>query len=95
MCEYELTVVINPEVGEEDLPATLEKVNQFITQKGGSIIEVNQWGRRRLAYPINHLMEGNYVLTQFRLEPRFVTGLKENLRSLDQILRYLIIKIRG
>ena len=84
--------MISPEVSEEDLPATLEKLNQFITQKGGSVIGVNQWGKRRLAYPIRHFMEGNYVLTQLKLEPGLVPELEANLSSLDQILRYLVVR---
>ncbi|MFQ5988009.1 MAG: 30S ribosomal protein S6, partial [Dehalococcoidia bacterium] len=54
--DYELVVVISPEVAEEEIPGTLEKIGRFITERGGSITEVNQWGRRKLAYPIKNFM---------------------------------------
>ena len=92
MRDYELVVILNPEVAEEDVPSAIEKVSQFITQKGGAVADVNHWGRRRLAYPIEHFMEGNYVITQFKLEPNLTSELEAELRLSDQILRHLLIR---
>jgi small subunit ribosomal protein S6 len=91
--DYELTVVFSPEIAEEDIPTEIEKVNQFITQKGGVVTEVNQWGRRKLAYPIRHFREGNYALTQFKLQPNLTAELEKNLRSSEEILRYLLVRL--
>jgi small subunit ribosomal protein S6 len=90
---YELTVIFSPQIAEGDFPVAIEKVSQFIIQRGGSVTELNQWGRRRLAYPIKRFMEGNYVLTQFNFEPKLIAELETNLRMSDDILRYLIVKL--
>jgi small subunit ribosomal protein S6 len=91
--EYELTVVYNPEISEEDFPEAIEKVNQLVTQRGGEIIEVNHWGRRKLAYPINHLIEGNYVLTRLKLEPSSTKQLESILHASEEILRHLLVRL--
>ena len=91
--DYELVVIISPEVAEEEIPATLEKISQFIVERGGSITEVNQWGRRKLAYPIRNFMEGNYVLTHFKLEPSLTAGLEASLGRLEEILRHLLVRL--
>lgn len=93
MRDYELVVIISPEVTDEEFPVTLEKMNQFITDRGGSITEVNQWGRRKLAYPIGNFMEGNYVLTQFKIEPKQTAELEASLRLTEEILRHLLVRL--
>ena len=91
--DYELVVVISPEVGEEEIPATLEKISRFIVERGGSVTEVNQWGKRKLAYPIKNFMEGNYVLTQFKLEPRLTAELEASLGLSEEVLRHLLVRL--
>ena len=93
MRDYELTVVFSPEIAEEDLPAEIERVNDLIAQKGGAVGEVNRWGRKRLAYPIKKHREGNYVLTPLKLQPDLAPELEKNLQGLDQILRYLLVRV--
>ena len=93
MRDYELVVIISPEVTDEEVPVTLERMNQFITDRGGSITEVNQWGRRKLAYPIENFMEGNYVLTQFKMEPKQTAELEASLRLTEEILRHLLVRL--
>lgn len=93
MRDYELVVIISPEVAEEEIPATIEKIHRFIVERDGSITEVNQWGRRKLAYPIKHFVEGNYVLTQFKMEPRLTAELEKNLEISEEILRHLLVRL--
>ena len=93
MRDYELTVVFSPQIAEEDIATMVEKVSQFITQKGGVINEVNRWGRRKLAYPIRHFREGNYALTRFKLQPSLAAELEVNLRSSEEVLRYLLVRL--
>ncbi|MFC2059072.1 30S ribosomal protein S6 [Chloroflexota bacterium] len=93
MRDYEMVVVISPEVAEEDVPGTLEKVTQLVTTRGGEMLEVDHWGKRRLAYPINHLREGNYVLTRFKLEPKAVAELEASLRMAGEVLRHLVVRL--
>jgi len=86
-------MVISPEVTDDNLPAIMERVTQFIASRGGSVTEVNPWGRRKLAYPIKRFLEGNYVLTQFKLEPRLTAELEANLRLQEEVLRHLLIRL--
>ena len=91
--DYELLLVISPEVAEEELEATIDNVSQFITGKGGIISGIERWGKRRLAYPIRHFVEGSYVLTRFKLKPAFGKELGANLRISEEVLRHLLIKL--
>ena len=93
MRDYELVVIVSPMVADDELPATLEKVNQFITERGGAISDVNQWGRKKLAYPIANFREGNYVLTQFSMEPKLTKELEANLELREDILRHLLVRL--
>ncbi len=93
MRDYELIVIVSPEVPEEELPTHLDKISEFITNKGGSVTEVERWGKRKLAYPINHFREGNYVLTRFKLEPGTTAELEANLRISERILRHLLVRL--
>jgi small subunit ribosomal protein S6 len=86
-------MIIKPEITEEEFTAILEKVTRFITERGGNITEVNQWGKRRLAYPINHFEEGSYVLTRFKLSSNLIAELEANLLLLPDILRHLLIRL--
>ena len=91
--DYELVVIISPEVAEEDIPATLDKISRFIVERGGSITEVSQWGRRKLAYPIKNFMEGNYVLTHFKMDSGLTADLEASLRLSEEILRHLLVRL--
>jgi len=91
--DYELVLIISPEVIEERFDATIDNVNQFITEKGGTISNVERWGKRRLAYPIEHFMEGSYVLTRFSLKPALSKELEANLQISEEVLRHLLIRI--
>ena len=93
MRDYELTVVFSPEIGEGDMSPAIDRVSQLITQNGGEIADVNQWGRRRLAYPINNFREGDYSLIQLKLQPNKAAELEANLRSWEDVLRYLLIRL--
>jgi small subunit ribosomal protein S6 len=91
--DYELVVIIKPSVADDEVPATVEKTSQYITERGGSVAEVNQWGRKKLAYPIKDFTEGNYVLTQFSMDPESTTELEANLELSEDILRYLLVRL--
>jgi small subunit ribosomal protein S6 len=93
--DYELVLIISPEVVEEKFDATIDNVSQFITEKGGTISDVERWGKKRLAYPIEHLMEGSYVLTRFRLKPALSKELEVNLQISEEVLRHLLVKLNS
>jgi small subunit ribosomal protein S6 len=91
--DYEMVLVINPEAAEEKIDTILNNVKQLIIGLGGIISDVEQWGRRKLAYPIKSLSEGNYVLTHFRLKPSLSRELEAKLRISDEIPRHLLISL--
>jgi small subunit ribosomal protein S6 len=91
--DYELVVIINPEVVEEKFDATIDSVSQFVTEKGGTISNVERWGKKRLAYPIEHFMEGSYVLTHFSLKPALSKELEVNLKISEEVLRHLLVRL--
>jgi small subunit ribosomal protein S6 len=68
-------------------------VSQFITERGGSITEVKQWGRKKLAYPIKNHNEGNYVLTIFKMDPNLTAELESSLELSEEILRHLLVRL--
>jgi len=90
--DYELVLVIDPDIAEEDVPSAIDKVSQFITGRGGTVAGVNRWGRRKLAYPIRRHIEGNYVLTQFRLDPNQIAGLESSLGLVEEVIRHLVVR---
>jgi small subunit ribosomal protein S6 len=67
-------------------------VQQAVSSRGGEIVDVNTWGRRRLAYPIKSHLEGTYVVTQVKLDPNQIVSLESNLRISEDVLRHLIVR---
>jgi small subunit ribosomal protein S6 len=90
--DYELVVILSPEVGDDVIGDSLERLNQGITSRGGEVVDVNHWGRRRLAYPIARHFEGNYVVSQIKLDPAQVPDLESSLRISEEVIRHLIVK---
>jgi small subunit ribosomal protein S6 len=92
MQRYEVVVIIRTELSEEDRATLLETVKSWITDKGGTIEQVDQWGRRRLAYPIAKQRDGYYVLIKTSSDPSVINELERNLRLTENILRFLITR---
>ena len=90
--DYELVVILNPEIGDDAVPNSIQRVEQGITSRGGEVTDSNHWGRRRLAYPIKRHMEGNYVVSQVKLDPAQVPDLEASLRISEEVIRHLIIR---
>ncbi len=92
MHEYELVVVMNPEIPEEEVPAAIDRVTAAVTSRGGSVDDVQPWGRRKLAYAIKRHTEGNYILTNIKLDPERAHELESNFMISEDILRHLLIR---
>jgi small subunit ribosomal protein S6 len=90
--DYELGFILQPEVKEEQTRATMERIEQIVNTYGGQIMRVNQWGRRRLAYPIDHHRDGLYVFIDMVLTPETVSELDRTLKVSEDVLRHLIKK---
>jgi small subunit ribosomal protein S6 len=90
--DYELVVILSPEIGDDVVSESLDRLSQTVTSRGGEIVDVNHWGRRRLAYPIRSHFEGNYVISQIKLDPSRVPDLEGTLRISEEVLRHMIIQ---
>ena len=90
--DYEMVIIISPEATDEKLDTTMNNISQLITGKSGVMSDVEQWGKKKLAYPIKHFTEGNYVLTKFKLKPTSTKELEASLQISEEVLRHLLIK---
>ena len=93
MNKYELVYIIDPAVEEEGRKALQERVNGLITNNGGEITKVEEWGKRRLAYAINYKTEGWYVLENFESASELPREIERNLGNIDSVLRYQIVRV--
>jgi len=89
---YELVFILNANLTEDDFTRVLGKVNDQITKLGGTVTETNQWGKRRLAYPIKKQAEGAYVLEKVQINQTALKELDANLKMSEDILRYLFVR---
>ena len=92
MRDYELVVILSPELAEEEVPAAIDRLRQVIADRGGEVTDINRWGRRKLAYPIKKQVEGNYLVTQVKLDPRRTTDIEAGLRISEEVLRHLLVR---
>ena len=87
--KYEVLYIIKPDLGEEDTKAVVEKFNTLIEQNG-TIDATEEWGKRKLAYEINYISEGYYVLVKFTSGPEFPAELERFLRNTETVMRSLV-----
>ena len=92
MNQYEALYIITPGLDEETLRGEIEKFNQIVTANGGEVAEVNEWGMRKLAYAINYITEGYYVLLTFAGASELPKELERNMKNDEKILRYMITR---
>ena len=92
MINYELALVLNAKVEDDVRTATLEKVQAYITRFGGTITNIDEWGKKRLAYEIQKMREGYYYFIQFNAEATCPAELEKRVRIMDNVIRYLIVR---
>ena len=92
MRNYEAMYVLRPDLDEEQVNAAIEKFSEIITKNGGEVTKVEQWGKRRLAYEVQKLREGFYVLCNFAADTELPKELERNFKISDQVIRYLVIR---
>ncbi len=91
--DYEMVVIINPELDEEKFSNTLNAITKLIADTGGAVADIKHWGKRKLAYPIKKFSEGNYVLTQFQLQPALSKEVEAKLQISEDVLRHLLVRL--
>lgn len=92
---YETMFILHPEQDQEQAQEFLDSLQGLIEKFEGKIIEVKDWGTRRLAYEINRLKEGHYFLITFKSGARIVPELEHFFRVSDKVMRYLVIREKG
>ena len=94
MRQYEVVVVMSPEVPDEEVSDTIERlIRRPVEERGGEVQDVNHWGRRKLAYPIERQLEGNYIVTQLRLDPQQTKELEQRLHISEEVMRHLLVRV--
>lgn len=89
---YELMYIIKPDVEEEKLTALVEKFKGLVEENGAEVTKLDKWGKRRLAYEVNHIKEGFYILMQFKAKPAAAAELDRVMKITDGILRHMIVR---
>ena len=91
--KYELALVLNGKLEDDAKAAALEKVQGYITRFGGTVTNVDDWGKNRFAYDIQKMKEGYYYFIAFESDdPACPNELEENVRIMEPVVRYLVVK---
>lgn len=91
--DYELVMILSPEATESEAAATARRISALITDGGGSVSHQEHWGVRRLAYPIQRFVEGNYFITRCAMDAGAANDLDKTLNAAQDVLRHLIFKL--
>ena len=92
MNKYELAVVVSAKIEDDERAAVIEKVQAYVTRFGGTVSDVAEWGKRRLAYEIQKMREGYYYFIHFESDSSVPAELEARLRIMDNVIRYLCVR---
>ena len=92
MNKFELAVVVSAKIEDEERAAVVDKCKALIERFGGTITNVDDWGKKRLAYEIQKMKEGFYYFIQFEAESSAPAEIESRIRIMDNVLRYLVVK---
>ena len=92
MNKYELAVVISAKIEDDERAAALEKVQRIITKHGGTISNVDEWGKKRLAYEVQKMREAFYYFIQFEGEATLPAEIESRIRLMENVVRYLVVR---
>ena len=92
MNKYELAVVVNAKLEDEERTATIEKVKEYIARFGGTVTDVDDWGKRKLAYEIQKMHEAFYYFVHFEADSTCPAEVEKRVRIMENVLRYLCVR---
>ena len=95
MRDYELMVVLDPNLDETAIETLNGRIQTLVTQRGGSVEQVDSWGRRRLAYPIGRFRDGVYILSRLLLPPNAAIDIERALKLNENVIRHLLVRAVG
>ena len=92
MSKYELAVVVSAKIEDDERAATLDKVKALVEKFGGQITNIDEWGKKRLAYEIQKMKEAYYYFIQFDAETSARAEIESRIRIMDNVIRFLCVK---
>ena len=92
MNKYELTVVVNAKIEDDVRVATVEKVKEYVARYGRTVTNVDEWGKKRLAYEIQKMKEGFYYFIQFEADATAPAEIERHVRIMENVIRYLCVR---
>ena len=92
MSKYELALVENAKIEDEAREAVVEKAKGYVARYGGTVTEVEEWGKKRLAYEVQKMREGFYYFIQFEADATCPAEVERHVRIMDNVMRYLVVK---
>ena len=92
MRDYELMVVLDPNLDDAAIEALNTRIQSMVTQRGGTIERVDSWGRRRLAYPIGRYRDGVYIVSRFSMPPNAAAEVERALKLTESVIRHLLVR---
>ena len=92
MNKYELAVVVSAKIEEEERAAVVDRCKALIERFGGTVTNVDDWGKKRLAYEIQKMREGFYYFIQFDAEATAPAEIERHVRIMENVIRYLCVK---
>lgn len=93
MRNYEVVFIVQPDLDETALTGVVDRVKGWITEAGGTIGNVDMWGKRRMAYAIRKQREGQYVIVKAEMAPTYTTELERNMRLFEPVMRFMVTAV--
>ncbi|MDI6802076.1 MAG: 30S ribosomal protein S6 [Thermodesulfovibrionales bacterium] len=90
---YEKMIILNPSLSDEELSSTIEKITNLITNTGGEILKVDNWGKKKLAYEINKQKTGIYVLFLFKSPSPVIKKIEDYFKVFDPVVKFMVVKL--
>jgi small subunit ribosomal protein S6 len=93
MRPYEVMIIFDAGLEEETIRAVLDRATEALTARGGTVLRVDRWGRRRFAYELKHRLEGYYVVMELSADPAAMAEMDRVLSLADEVLRHKVIRV--
>lgn len=93
MQSYEVIFILDPALGDDGVEAAIAAAKSVVTREGGEVVEVQKWGKKRLAYVIGKRREGHYVFFRMQAPAKAVVELERHLKIAESVLKYLTVRM--
>ncbi|MCX8070314.1 MAG: 30S ribosomal protein S6 [Thermodesulfovibrionales bacterium] len=90
---YEIAVILNPNLSEDEIKSSVEKISNIITSNGGEMLKVDNWGKRKLAYELNKQKFGLYIFFLFKSPSQTIKKIEDYFKVYDIVIKFLVIRL--